>query len=403
MRSRAIERVAYLSYHTSPLAQPGEADAGGMNVYIHELAQTMAERGIAVDVFTRRTDPSQPALVDGGGYRVHSIDAGPPAPMPIAELSKWVEEFAEGVIGIARREAFDLVHSHYWQSGWAGLRVKQRLGLPLANSFHTLGRVKDATRRHDEAPASLQRIAAEHQVIEGSDCVITSTPFEAEDLFQHYGAHPARLCVSPPGVNHDVFRPGSKLEAREALGLGTGPVLLFAGRIQPLKGLDVAVAAACLVGRRLAETQLVVVGGPSGPQGEEELAKARAAAQADEMNAEFRPAQPHAALADYYRAADLLLFPSRSESFGLVAAEAQACGLPVIASAVGGIRYTVRDGHSGILVDSWEPADYADAVVDVLGDPERRDALGQGALRVAAQFSWEATADRLLELYAGIT
>lgn len=398
-----IERVAYLSYHTSPLAQPGQADAGGMNVYIHELAQTMAGRGVEVDVFTRRMARSEPDVQDGGGYRVFSVAAGPPEPFSIARMSDWVEDFAQGVIDLATGRGYDLVHSHYWQSGWAGLRVKQALGIPLANSFHTLGRIKDQTRRSDEAPAGLERIAAEHQVIEGSDCVITSTPFEAEDLFQHYGAHPARLCVSPPGIDHDVFKPGDQEEARQSLDLEEGPMLLFVGRIQPLKGLDIAVEAARLVADQVPDAQLVVVGGPSGPQGEEELERAKARARDAGTSITVRPPQAHVALAEYYQAADLLLFPSRSESFGLVAAEAQACGLPVIASAIGGIRYTVRDRHSGRLIEGWDPADYAKVIVELLEDHAERARLGEGARQVARRFSWEATADRLLELYDGIT
>ena len=399
-----IDRVAYLSYHTSPLAQPGSADAGGMNVYIHELAQTMSSRGVAVDVYTRRTSPDDPEVQDGGGYDVIAVDAGEPRPLPISSLGRWVEDFADGVIKRAEPLGYDLVHSHYWQSGWAGLRVKQSLGMPLANSFHTLGRVQDRTRRADQAPAGLERIAAEHHVIEGSDCVIASTPYEAEDLFQHYGAHPARLCVSPPGINHDVFHPGDQAAARRELGLEEGhPVLLFVGRIQPLKGLDIAVDAFWYAVKEHPDAQLLVVGGPSGPQGEAELERARLRVDSEGLAVQFLPPQLHDELAAYYRAADLLLFPSRSESFGLVAAEAQACGLPVVAAAVGGIRYTVRNEHSGVLVDGWNPNDYAAAIGELLQNPARRQRLADGALRVARQFSWDATADRLLELYDGIT
>lgn len=398
-----IDRVAYLSYHTSPLSQPGSADAGGMNVYIHELAQTMADRGVEVDVFTRRVAPGEPDVKDGGGYRVFSVEAGPAKGFPIHRLSEWVEDFAAGVIEVAVERDYDLVHSHYWQSGWAGLRVKQALGIPLANSFHTLGRIKDQTRRSDEAPAALERIAAEHHVIEGSNCVIASTPYEAEDLFQHYGAHPARLCVSPPGINHDVFKPGDQAAARRSLGLAEGPVLLFVGRIQPLKGLDVAVEAFRLLSKQHPRAQLVVVGGPSGPQGRAELDAARFAAEDTNGRVTFVDPLVHMALAEYYQAADVLLFPSRSESFGLVAAEAQACGLPVVATAVGGIRYTVRDRHSGVLIDGWDPGDYAKAISALLDEPARMAQLSAGALQVARQFSWEATADRLLELYDGIT
>ena len=398
-----INRVAYLSYHTSPLAQPGEADAGGMNVYIHELAQTMARRGVEVDVFTRRTNPEADTVADGGGYRVHSVPAGPVQTMSIGSQAEWIEEYAARVTELVDGQGYDVVHSHYWQSGWAGLRVKQALGIPMANSFHTLGRIKDQTRREDQTPAGLQRIAAEHDVIEGSDCVIASTPYEAEDLFQHYGAHPARLCVSPPGINHDIFAPGDQAAARQGLGVGAGPVLLFVGRIQPLKGLDVALQTYCRVKQQLPDAQMIVVGGPSGEQGEAELEAAKRYASGEGIDVRFEPPLRHAELVDFYQAADLLLFPSRSESFGLVAAEAQACGLPVLASAVGGIRYTVSDGHSGVLMQGWDPGDYADAAISILSDPVEHERLRSGAVVMSQRFSWDATADRLLELYDGIT
>ena len=239
-----IRSVAYLSMHTSPLLQPGRGSSGGMNVYINELAQTMARRGIEVVVFTRRVDPSRPTVVTPRpGYRVVHITAGAPRGLPMTAMPDLVPEFTEGVLDwMARNEArFDLVHSHYWLSGWSGVLVKEALEIPLANSFHTLGRIKDLTRRLDEAPASQMRTLTEEEVIGQSDCVIASTPYEFDELMEHYGATPERLCTSPPGVDHRVFRPGDRDEARQWLGLGTEPIVLFAGRIQPLKGPDIAV------------------------------------------------------------------------------------------------------------------------------------------------------------------
>ncbi|NNC75208.1 MAG: glycosyltransferase, partial [Acidimicrobiia bacterium] len=274
-----ISRVAYISMHTSPLLQPGLGDAGGMNVYIHELAQTMAGRGVAVDVFTRREDPAAPSEVAvSPDYRVVHVDAGPARRLPVAALPEVVGDFSQAVITWIRDHGFtyDVVHSHYWISGWAGVMVKQNLQIPLANSFHTLGRIKDLTRREDQEPSSAVRILTEQEVIDQSDCVIASTPSEATDLLEHYGASPERQCVSPPGVDHEVFSPGSRDEARERLGLGTGPVLLYVGRIQALKGIDVAIEATA----RLADVDLVVVGGPSGPRGTAEVEKLRALADA---------------------------------------------------------------------------------------------------------------------------
>ena len=404
-----IRSVAYLSMHTSPLLQPGRGSSGGMNVYINELAQTMARRGIEVVVFTRRVDPSRPTVVTPRpGYRVVHIAAGAPQELPMTVIPDLVPEFTEGVLDwMAGNEArFDLVHSHYWLSGWSGVLVKEALEIPLANSFHTLGRIKDLTRRFDEAPASQMRTLTEEEVIGQSDCVIASTPYEFDELMEHYGATPERLCTSPPGVDHGVFRPGDRYEARQWLGLGTEPIVLFAGRIQPLKGPDIAVeAVAQLAAIDTAPPHLLIVGGPSGPHGDAELLRVRQTASelgiADRVHC-LAP-QPHAQLATFYQAADVLMMPSRAESFGLVAAEAQACGLPVVAGAVGGLPYVVSDGVSGLLVDGQDPTDYAGALSKILGDRALADDLSAGAIAFAAQFSWPSTADRLLELYAGIT
>lgn len=402
-----ITRVAYLSMHTSPLLQPGIGSAGGMNVYIDELARVMAKDGIAVDVFTRRVDGHSPDVVDvAPGYRVLHVTAGPAETIPIADMAAYVGEFAEGVLTMAAGERFDLVHSHYWLSGWAGVLVKEALGIPLANSFHTLGRVKDMTRRPGEAPSSSMRVLTESQVIAMSNCVIASTPYEFEDLLEHYGASPERLCTSPPGVDHSVFSPGDKSEARVWLGLDEGPLVLFVGRIQPLKGIDTAIQALAKVdGGFTPEPELVIVGGPSGPDGAAEVATI------DQLAADLGVAervhrvgpQPHKQLAEFYRAADVLVMPSRSETFGLVAAEAQACGLPVVAADVGGLPFVVADGESGFLVSGHDPAAYAAAISQILADSQLAADLSRGALEYSQRFSWPATAARLQELYRGIT
>ena len=386
-----IERVAFLSMHASPLDQPGIGSAGGMNVYIDELSRTMAGRGVEVDVYVRKTSKELPDFMDvDGSYRVHHVEAGPLHALPIPRLARYVRPFAEGVMKRFDVEP-DIVHSHYWLSGWAGLAIRRTLGIPHANSFHTLGRVKDLTRRLDEPPESLLRIATEHEVIEESDCVVASTPSEAAHLMEHYGADPGRICTSPPGVDRAIFSPGDRREARSALGLNEGPLALFVGRIQPLKGIDVAVQAAALV----PDLTLLVVGGPSGAQGEAELERLQAHSTGGRVR--FVEPVPHDQLAAYYRAADVLLLPSRSESFGLVAAEAQTCGIPVVAARVGGLTDVVSDGSSGILVDGWDPVDYAIAIEKAIGD----GGLAEGALEWSERFSWTATANRFLELYEG--
>lgn len=400
-----IDNVAFLSMHTSPLLQPGSGDAGGMNVYIDELCRTMAARGVRADVYTRRIDPDDAVVVKVlPGYRVFHVDVGPAALLPVAALPKYVRAYARQVETMLKPALPQIIHSHYWLSGWAGLLVKRSLGIPLANSFHTLGRVKDDSRRQDEPPESLLRIAAEHEVIEGSDCVMASTPTEAQELLEFYGADPNRLCTSPPGVDHRLFRPGSKPRARQRLGLGKGPVVLFVGRIQPLKGLDVTVEGMAAIVERHPDAILMVVGGPSGPRGQAEMTalRKRAVELGLAGNIRFVGPMPHGLVPDLYRAADVVVVPSRAESFGLVAAEAQACGTPVVGARIGGLIDVVDDGSTGFLIDGWDPADHAEAVLRLLDDPELAAKMGAAAVVWSRRFSWDATVRRYLELYKGV-
>lgn len=399
-----VRRVAYLSMHTSPLRQPGVGDAGGMNVYVDQLARAMTEREVVVDVFTRRDAPDLPERVTVvPGYTVHHVEAGPHRPLGTDRLASYVRKYSAGVLHALRHlPAVDVIHTHYWLSAWAGLIVKNELEVPMANSFHTLGRVKDLTRRHDEPPEPLLRIAAEAEVIAASDCVIASTPAEADDLMNHYGANPEALCVSPPGVDHSRFRPGSQLEARRRLGLEDRPLVAFIGRIQALKGIDVVARSFELVAAERGDAALVVVGGPSGPRGHREMRALRSWATAMGDSVTIVDPLPHPTLAEVYRAADVLHVPSRSESFGLVAVEAQASGTPVVATGVGGLRYSVDDGSSGVLVDGWDPSDHAAALLSVLTDPERARLMSKHAVEWAERFSWDNAAFRFEELYAGI-
>jgi len=403
-----IDHVAYIAMHTSPLATPGKGDAGGMNVYLHELALTMASRGVDVVVFTRRAHPDQEEVVHvQEGYRVVHLPAGVPGPVPVEGLVPFVGAFADEIITWIERhaETFDVIHSHYWLSGWVGAIVKEVLKIPMANSFHTLGKVKDLRRHPTEAGSSPIRLLTEAEVIEAADCVIASTAHEFDDLLTHYHASPERLCVSPPGIDHTVFAPGDPCEARRRLGFGTEPLMLFVGRLQRHKGPEIAVETAALVAEALPETQLVVVGGPSGKDGRETEATLRRLVADRGLGEQVRfvAPVPHHQLVDWYRAADLLLMPSRSETFGLVAAEAQACGLPVVAARVGGLRDIIEDARSGILIDGHDPRRFATAALAILDNPSFRATLSAEAIEHSRRFSWPQTADRLLELYAGIT
>jgi D-inositol-3-phosphate glycosyltransferase len=382
-----------------------------MNVYLDQLSRTMAARGIDIIVFTRRVDAKTPMVIQvEARYRVVQIEAGPVAPIPIPAMRVYAADFARRVERWIRSEEIrpDIVHSHYWLSGRCGVRLKDALGIPLANSFHTLGKVKDASRADSESASSTDRLLTEQEVIARSDCVIASTPYEFDDLLEHYGASPERLCVSPPGVNHDIFHPGDKEQARQRLGLGEERIVMFAGRVQAHKGTDVAVQALAHLRERdtpgSADTFLHIIGGASGRDGEEELARCYETIARNNLedHVRFFDPLPHHELADHYRAADVVIVPSRSESFGLVAAEAQACGTPVVAANTGGLPYVVNASESGLLVDHHDPQAFAAAAAAVLDHASFADRLASGGVAFSKKFSWEATAARLLELYQGL-
>lgn len=407
-----IERVAYIAMHSSPLLQPGIGDAGGMNVSLDRLSRTMDSMGVDVTVFSRRTEQEILDIVEvTPGYRVVHIEAGPIERLPISELHSYAYPFAIGVLDWIEKhgKTFDLVHSHYWLSGRAGLRIKNALGIPLANSFHTLGKVKDAMRSDGEVTSTHERLITEAEVIAQSDCLIASTPFEFDDLIEHYDASPERMCVSAPGVDHTVFYRGDRSAAREELGLSDAQIVLFVGRIQAHKGTAMAVEAFVEVVTTRPDgsppVELHIVGGVSGPQGSEELGRCRDIIKEHGLTdlVRFFEPQPHEVLAHHYRAADVVVVPSRSESFGLVAAEAQACGIPVVASNVGGLAYVVSASESGLLVDRDDPSSFASAIAAVLNHPSFAERLSDGAVEFSKKFSWDATATRFLELYGGIT
>jgi D-inositol-3-phosphate glycosyltransferase len=393
-----------LSVHTSPLAQPGTGDGGGMNVYVHSLASALARAGVECDVLTRREHAEQPTIVDiEPGFRVVHLDAGPAAPVPKRALPALVDELALASCDhmLLSDDTYDALHANYWISGAVGHQVKHELDLPLVATFHTLARVK-AEAGVDDDPRERARVEAE--VVRCADLVVAATDDERRSLVAAYRADPERVEVVPPGVDHRIFFPGDKGAARRNLGLPRAcPVLLFVGRIQPLKGVDLALRSLAGLPDRSAE--LVVVGGPSGVDGPSEVRRLHELA--DELGIASRVRwvlpQPHAALADYYRAADVCLVPSRSESFGLVALEAAACGTPVVASNVGGLQSLVDDGHTGFLVDGREPDDYVAPVARLLRDHRLAEELGVSASARSGRYTWNITAARLRRLYADLS
>ena len=404
-----LRRVAMISLHTSPLDQPGTGDAGGMNVYVIELAKRLAERDIEVDIFTRSTSSQLPPVVQAAdGVRVQHIVAGPFEGLTKGELPGQLCAFARDVL---RTEAshdpghYDVVHSHYWLSGQVGALARDRWGIPLAHSMHTMAKVKNEALAEGDTPEPVARVIGEEQVVAAADMLIANTDDEARQLVTCYDADATRVEVVHPGVDLDVFRPTSQAQARTRLGIAPDAhLLVFVGRIQPLKAPDILVrAAAELVARdpSLRSTlQVAVVGGPSGTGLEKPEALAQLAASLGLSDVvRFVPPVSRTELVDWYAAASAVCVPSYNESFGLVAVEAQGVGTPVVAAAVGGLTTAVRDGHSGLLVGGHDPADYARAFERIVRTPGLRDELSRGAVEQAAHFSWDLTADRTIEVY----
>ncbi|MDQ3405576.1 MAG: D-inositol-3-phosphate glycosyltransferase [Actinomycetota bacterium] len=402
-------RVAVLSVHTSPLEQPGTGDAGGMNVYITETATRMARRGIVVEVFTRATSSDLPPVAElAPGVLVRHVSAGPFEGLDRAELPAQLCGFAAGVLRAeARHEPghYDLLHSHYWLSGQVGWLARERWAVPLVHSAHTLAKVKNAALAEGDTPEPRVRVMGEQQVVDEADRLIANTKFEAAQLIDLYDADPAKVSAIAPGVDLDRFRPGDQAAARAALRIAPDAmVFAFVGRIQPLKAPDVLLrATAELLARgNIPREKLVVliVGGPSGTGLDQPAALQDLATALDITDVvRFLPPQGGAALATVYQAADVVAVPSHNESFGLVALEAQACGTPVVAAAVGGLPVAVADQVSGLLVAGHATTDWADTLGRVAGTPRLRAELSRGAVRHAHDFSWDHTTEALLNCY----
>jgi D-inositol-3-phosphate glycosyltransferase len=401
-----VTRLAVLSVHTCPLAALGGKETGGMNVYVREVARALGRLGLEVDVFTRSQDPGIREVVPlGPGARVVHVTAGPARPIARAAVADYLPVFADGVEAFRVREQgrYDLVHSHYWLSGLAGLDLARRWDAPLVHMFHTLGAIKNAVARGSGDTEPPERLAAEIRIAAGADRIVASNLVERADLVWHVGADPARVRVIPCGVDVELFRPRSRAAARARLGLEAEHVLLFVGRLTPIKGLETLLRSLAVLrsdGLAAARLTVLVVGGTKGDSNDG--AHLHRLAQDLGLCAwvDFRGPQPQEALPDYYAASDLCLMPSRYESFGMVALEAMASGVPVIASRAGGLAVTVQDGATGRLVPEGDVAALARAVVELLTDEAGRRALGARAVEWARRFAWPSVGRSLADLYA---
>ncbi|GHJ34460.1 D-inositol-3-phosphate glycosyltransferase [Streptomyces sp. TS71-3] len=407
---RRPRRVAMLSVHTSPLHLPGTGDAGGMNVYIVELAKRLADIGVEVEIFTRATSGMLPPTVElAPGVLVRHVDAGPYGGLTKEELPAQLCAFTHGVMQAwadHRPGHYDLVHSHYWLSGQVGWLAAQRWGVPLVHAMHTMAKVKNAALAECDSPEPAARVIGETQVVRAAHRLVANTAEEADELVRHYAADPAKIAVVHPGVNLDVFCPADgRAAARARLGLPQDALIpLFAGRIQPLKGPEVLLRAVGELLQRRPDLRsrvvVPVVGGLSGAglAKPEKLHKLAALLGISDV-VRFQPPVRQEELADWFRAASLLVMPSYSESFGLVAIEAQAAGTPVLAAAVGGLPVAVRHGTTGFLVHGHEPAAYARVLSDFADDPSLTDRFGAAAARHAQSFGWGTAAGATAAVY----
>lgn len=399
-------RVAMITVHTSPLERPGTGDAGGLNVYVVEVAKQLVALGIEVEIFTRATEGALAPVVEMmPGVLVRHVMAGPFDGLAKEDLPGQLCAFTAGVMQLlaAHPEGYyDIVHSHYWLSGQVGWLAADRWHVPLVHTMHTMARVKNADLAAGDRPEPKGREIGEAQVVAAADRLVANTDLEARQLIELYDADPARVTVVNPGVDLDLFTPEGRDAARAARGMGPDDLLvLFVGRVQPLKAPDLLLkAAADLMERRSdlgARLTVAVLGGPSGsgvdrPRWLEDLADDLGIAD----RVVFSPPTSREELAQWYRAADLVAVPSYNESFGLVAVEAQACGTPVVAADVGGLSIAVR---GGILVGSHEVSDWSCAVEALLDDPAERQRLSRTAREHALGFGWDRTASTLLGVY----
>jgi D-inositol-3-phosphate glycosyltransferase len=410
MPANKKSKIATLMVHSSPLDQAGIGDAGGMNVYVVETAKKMAQAGVSVDIFTRANHPDLPESVEiAAGVNVKHLVAGPFEGLSKEELPSQLGALTSAFMNYQKQlpsDYYSLLHSHYWISGQLGWMVSERTGIPLIHTMHTTAKVKNLNLADDEKPEPQTRAIGEEQVVKASTGLIANTDAEAASLVSLYDACPDNVFVVAPGVDLQTFSPGiGKSAARVKLNVAPDAVMLtFVGRIQPHKGPDVLLRAAAEMVTHSphlrAKLAVVIMGGASG-SGLNELEKLKVLAKFLKIEdvTHFVDPVSRENLPDWYRASDLVCVPSYSESFGLVALEAQACGTPVVATAIGGLRTAVSDGISGSLVDGHDPKAWSAVISRLIAEPHRRLLLSMGAVEHASHFGWENTARKTLDVY----
>ncbi|MBK4147375.1 D-inositol-3-phosphate glycosyltransferase [Corynebacterium macginleyi] len=402
-------RIAMISMHTSPIEQPGSGDAGGMNVYVLNVACQLAKLGVEVDVYTRATRPSHKEIMDvASNLRVINIVAGPFEGLEKEDLPTQLAAFSGGIVQFAKWQGkkYDLIHSHYWLSGQVGWLLRDLWGIPLVHTAHTLAAVKNAHRTAEDTVESEARRICEQQLVDNADVLVVNTDQEARDLAEHYDAERDIIRVVSPGADVGLFTPGTDRNterSRRELGIPLHTkVVAFVGRLQKFKGPEVLIRAAAELYRRepTRDFQVLICGGPSGANASPEAYRELARELGVYKRVRFLGPRPPEELVGVYRAADIVAVPSYNESFGLVALEAQASGTPVVAAAVGGLPIAVLDGQTGLLVPSHAPQEWADSLRQLLDDDARRIAMGEAAVAHAARFSWTNTARALRKIYA---
>lgn len=397
--------IAMLSVHTCPLAALGAKETGGMNVYVRELSRELGRMGMEVDIFTRSQNPAIPRVVSmADSVRVVHLAAGPEAPLPRERVYDHLDEFVDGVEAwrIGRGVEYDLIHAHYWLSGVVGLTLRERWSIPMLQMFHTLGDLKNRVARRAADLEPTVRLREEARILDSAERLVTASVAERAHLTRHRGIDAARVAVVPCGVDTELFTPGAADDARLALGLPPGPLVLYVGRLAPIKGLETLVDAVAWLAGRGRRVRLVVIGGEADEpaDGHEADLRRRIASLGIADLVEFIGAQPQQTLQTYYVAADVTVLPSHYESFGMVALEAMACASPVVASRVGGLTTTVRDGVTGFLVPEGDVPALAGRLDGLLADPDLRWRLGREGVRWAAQHRWPCVAEAICREYA---